>query len=69
MTRNELSLVVVEYANGKIAVQAIQGNQEAAQMFDDCNKADADVRMSLVSLEFSGTDVKTTGRAKIIKKS
>lgn len=63
---SEISLIVVEYPNGKVAVQAIIGNKEASKIFDDCSRADKEVRMSLVSLELQGTNITTSGRTKMV---
>ena len=67
--RTELSLIVVEYPDGRVAVQAVQGNAEAARLFDDCQKADAEVRMSLITIELQDLDIKVTGRAKKVGKT
>jgi hypothetical protein len=66
--RTELALVVVEYPDGRVAVQAVQGNAEAIKLYNECNKADADVRMSLVCIELDGCEIKTTGLSKMVKK-
>jgi len=66
--RNELSLIVVEYPDGRVAVQAVQGNAEAVKLYNDCSKADAEVRMSLVCMELDGCEIKLSGMSKMVKK-
>ena len=71
--RRELALIVVEYPDGRVAVQAVQGNAEASRMFDDCSKADADIRMSLVCMDFDDQGVpespvlRLSGKSKKVK--
>ena len=65
MKRKDLTLVVAEYPDGRIAVQAIANRKEAEGLFDECNRADADLRMSLVCIDFQDGIV-LSGKTKMV---
>lgn len=66
----KISLILVEYPDGKIAVQPVQDGKE---LFENCEKCSIDAirsRMTLVDLEYSEDDtVSVNAHAKILKKA
>ena len=70
MLRDRLSLVMIEYADGRVAVQALDCQpEEAMKLYSECNRADKDVRMSLVNIGFTGEDITVTAQTRTVKKS
>jgi hypothetical protein len=68
--RSRLSLIVVEYTDGRVAVQALDcPPDEAERLFDECRCPDADIRISLVHMDLRDTDIMTKGRVKTVSKS
>ena len=68
--RDRLSLILVEYADGRVAVQALDcPPEEAKKLFSECNRADKDVRMSLINIGFGGTDIIVSAETKKVQKS
>lgn len=68
--RDRLSLIVVEYTDGRVAVQALDcPPAEAEQLFDECKCPDANLRMSLIHMNLRDKDIMTNGRTKIVQKT
>jgi hypothetical protein len=68
--RDRISLVLVEYQDGRVAVQALDcPPDEAKKLFAECKRADKDVRMSLINIGFEGTDIMVSAETKKVQKS
>ena len=67
--RTDLTLVIAEYPDGRIAVQALPNRKEAEALFGECNRADSDLRISLVCMDFQESNVSVSGKTKKVSKS
>jgi len=66
MLRKAIHLLVVEYPDGRVAVQALDcPKNEAKKLFSECKTPGTGYRMSLASLEFQDADIITSGETKL----
>lgn len=68
--RKELSLFVVEHADGSVGVQACEKEDDAIYYFENCHqvKDGGKARMTLVTIEFEDV-LKAKARVKFLRKS
>jgi hypothetical protein len=66
MLRKMLHLLVVEYPDGRVAVQALDcPKDEAKKLFSECKLPGKGNRMSLVSLDLQEADITVSGETKL----